>query len=79
MGFVGNSIHNNINQRFFMFLTLIHPFLHDSPTILTPFLNKTVSSLALTFTLFSKSPMSRDGERARRGEKIVNTRKGITF
>ncbi|KAJ6348995.1 hypothetical protein OIU77_006557 [Salix suchowensis] len=38
MGFVGNSIHNSINQRFFMFLTLYHPFLHESPTILTPFL-----------------------------------------
>nr|POE84095.1 hypothetical protein CFP56_65308 [Quercus suber] len=31
-------------------LTLFQPFLHESPTIFTPFLKKILSSLALSFT-----------------------------
>ena len=40
-------------SHFLIFLTLYHPFLHESPTIFTPFLNRTVSPLALSFTCCS--------------------------
>ena len=33
--------YNHTNQRL-MCLTLFHPFLHESPTIFTPFLSKTL-------------------------------------
>ncbi|GAY57701.1 hypothetical protein CUMW_181430 [Citrus unshiu] len=35
-------------------ISSLEPFLHESPTILTPFLNKTLRSLALAFTCCSK-------------------------
>nr|KJB27451.1 hypothetical protein B456_005G202100 [Gossypium raimondii] len=40
-----------------MCLTLYQPFLHDSPTIFTPFLKKTLSSLALSFICCSNPAM----------------------
>lgn len=48
--------YNHTNQRL-MCLTLFHPFLHESPTIFTPFLSKTLSSLALSFICCSNPPM----------------------
>lgn len=42
---------------FLMCLTLSHPFLHESPTIFTPFLKKVFKSLALSLTWCSKFPI----------------------
>ncbi|KAI6697353.1 hypothetical protein NL676_017472 [Syzygium grande] len=42
-----------------MFLTLYQPFLQESPTILNPFLNRTLSSFALSFTCCSKPAIAR--------------------
>lgn len=64
-----------------MFLTLDQPFLQESPTILNPFLNRTVSSLALSFTWSSKPAMAvfllrerkEDSGRRRHPERAVPT------
>uniref|UniRef100_A0A2P2PU09 Uncharacterized protein MANES_12G087300 n=1 Tax=Rhizophora mucronata TaxID=61149 RepID=A0A2P2PU09_RHIMU len=40
-----------------MFLTLCQPFLQDFSTILTPFLKKILSSLALSLICLSNPPM----------------------
>ncbi|KAL4363929.1 hypothetical protein GQ457_04G005540 [Hibiscus cannabinus] len=42
-----------VNDQPLRCLTLFQPFLHDSPTIFTPFFKKTLSSFALSFTCCS--------------------------
>lgn len=56
--------YNHTNQRL-MCLTLFHPFLHESPTIFTPFLSKTLSSLALSFIFCSNPPMRRTKDKTK--------------
>ncbi|GKV36733.1 hypothetical protein SLEP1_g44832 [Rubroshorea leprosula] len=40
-----------------MCFNFCHPFLHESPTILTPFLKRTLSSFARSFTYCSNPAM----------------------